>query len=51
MASYQLPSMSIFLHYQIWFACANVWVLAFEYKGAFSVLHVHRLIIFQNVHS
>ena len=52
MANYHLPSMSIFLHYLIQFACAHAWVLAFEYKSAFSVLHVHRLISFQNlVHS
>ena len=41
--------MSIFLHYQIRFSCAHARVLAFEYKSAFSVLHVHMLIFFQKL--
>ena len=46
MANYHLHSMSIFLHYQLRFSCAHARVLAFEYKSAFSVLHVHMLILF-----
>ena len=46
MPNYHLPSMPIFLHYQIRFATAHAWVLAFEYRSAFFVLHLHMLIIF-----
>ena len=49
MANYHLQSMSIFLHYQIRFSCAHARVLAFEYKSAFSVLHVHMLIFLQKL--
>ena len=51
MASYHLHSISIFLHYQIRFSAAHARVLAFEYKSAFSVLHVHMLIFFKNLYT
>ena len=50
MANYHLHGMPIFLHYQIRFSYAHAQVLAFEYKSAFSVLHVHMLIFFKNVY-
>ena len=46
MADYHLHRMSLFLHYQIRFSCAHVQVLAFDYKSAFSVLHMHMPIFF-----
>ena len=49
MVNYHLHSMSIFLHYQIWFSCAHARVLTIEYKSAFSVLHVHMLIFYQKL--
>ena len=49
MAYYHLHSMSIFLHYQIRVSWAHARVLAFEYKSAFSVPHVHMLIVFQKL--
>ena len=52
MTDYHIPTMSVFLHYQIRFSCAHARVLAFEYKSAFSVLHVHVLIFFfKNVYT
>ena len=49
MTNYHLHTMSIFLHYQIRFSYAHARVLPFEYKSAFSILHVHMLIFFQKL--
>ena len=49
MANYHLHSIFIFLHYQIRFSYVHARVLAFEYKSAFSVLHM--LIFFQNLYT
>ena len=51
MTNYHLHSMSIFLHYQIRFSCSHARVLAFEYKSASSVLHLHMLIFSINLYT
>ena len=45
---YHLNDPTTFLHYQIQVYSAHARILASGYKNAFSVLHVHGLVIFQN---
>ena len=45
---YHLNDPTTFLHHQIRVCSAHVRILALGYKNAFSVLHVHGLVIFQH---
>ena len=46
---YYLNDPTTFLHYQIQVCRAHARKLALGYKNAFSMLHVHRLVIFQHL--
>ena len=45
---HHLNDPTIFLHHQIQVCSAHARILALRYKNAFSVLHVHGLVIFQH---
>ena len=45
---YHLNDPTKFLHHQIQVCSAHARILALGYKNAFSVLHVHGLVIFQH---
>ena len=45
---YHLNDPTTFLHHQIQVCSAHARILALGYKNAFSVLHVHGLVIFQH---
>ena len=45
---YHLNDPTTFLHHQIQVSCAHARILPLGYKNAFSMLHVHGLVIFQH---
>ena len=50
MSDYLLNDPNIFLHYQIQVFSAHARILALGYKNAYSVLHVHGLVIIKTMH-
>ena len=46
---YHLNDLTTFLHHQIQVCSVHARILALGYKNAFSMLHVHGLVIFQHL--